>query len=326
MDPSTDLVPAHEPSGRAFHGPPSRFSSRGFAGKELKAFWRRQFELARATAEDLYPQRVWVAWRLVRERARLHGLVGPGETLHEKSFLSPDPWTEHCGVFPEAPSVRTDPLVGWLARNPLPLLPPQPPGGVETPDYEIEADQDIHLFVDLQDQLAHRLGLSETQEGREGLLGLLDVSTVRRAFPTQREIVAFELAEVDRILARMTQGAEGEVRGESEMRRELFDRGYSRRETQSLIRLARKLALAQVGAEPEEDRAMLILNLQNLADRARTGFKGAVELGAYRLLMRAMGLYDEKPRTDEDDMREMVAIAQQVTQERRRLPDPEDKP
>lgn len=260
---------------------------------ERGAFWRRAYRMAPSERLDqLWPERLRLAWRICRELARLKGLVLSGQLLTEGMRLEPSPWTTPTGVFPQGEVDFEDDLVQHLGSSHLPLL----PAGPRAEEGHVEA------FLEVAGMVADRLGVPRTDADREALALLASPTLGMRAWPSHIQVMEYEQVEVDRAMRELAKL--GEVRVVEDMARA----GYCRHEILNLIALARRAAKELVGGDEEADRAMMVLRLDDVIERARSELKTQAELAALRLKASIQGLVSNGALDDGDvvDMARVV--------------------
>jgi hypothetical protein len=248
----------------------------------------------------------------VRELARVRGLVRKSEPLGEACAISPNPWVESWRVIAGLNVNLQDSLVQSFMQQPLPLLP-------TAQDRRPEADQ-IEHFVDAADQIAARLHLWECQAGQLALPLLLDAGLAVKAWPSIEEIETVEASEAGRVLRLLMD------KTELGMSTRLAAEGYTEAEGIRLIGLAKKAAKRRLSEDPESDRAIFELRLQDALDRARQDGKLPAEVALLRLLASTQNLLQTGEGRDEE-VDDMVRTARRITaggeSPRRQLPAPE---
>lgn len=270
---------------------------------------KRRLEDLQLSLAETFPFRVRVAWRIVRELARLKNLVQEDELLIDME-LDPerDPWS--APIRGRAPASKTwarrldATLLRALevsARSGLngegaPLLPPsvgglwRTPDGLVRDDYDPGQDADLRAFLRAAGLVAGHYCMAdfETERGAEGELGLegmLDVDTARLCWPSRSQIMAFEelvVGEAREFLA---------TKGLSQARKHLvLAHGLRPREIDSIIKVAASSAVALTDFSPEEQRALMILRIDDYITRAREELNMAGENRGHKLMILVQGL------------------------------------
>lgn len=250
--------------------------------------------------EETLPQRVVDCWRLARGIAMVLGVCAEDESL-ERAADAEDyqeaPWT-----FPTRPrlSASQQQLVRLgeatsihrAADQGVPLLPPRDP---------ILAERWCAVASILADELRLRPEPS-----------LLDPRTCGGAGVSPRMVAAFEDLLVDEAAKAILESGE---RATLEHFRTKY--GFARKEASGLIRLARADAMRMGSSSVEEDRALMVLQLKDLAARTREEFNTDRELRVLKELARVQGL----TRSDPEDLGRLFAgvIAGVADRQDRRL-------
>lgn len=237
-------------------------------------------------------------WRWSRAAAQAVGRLSDDETLDLALGDSlPCAWTDRLVPRP-TPSQRallrqgaTSAMYEATSGDGIPLLPP--------------ADGRAGAWCEAFDQVAEDLGLRRAPRGVDCLRLLLDPSTAPRVPCSARTVNRLEDLLVDqaqRVLFR-----HGE-RGVMDHFRDQY--GLSRRECLGLVRLARADALTYGRSSVEDDRALMVAQLKDFADRARDALNMGDEIRALRELARVQGLTRTEP---EDRMSEFLGVVRRVS-------------
>ena len=277
---------------------------RGLSGERLRAFWDEVFS-EDMTLVEMYPFRIKVAWRIVREWAALIGIVHtPSESLREACSFSPSPWTSRKLVFGE----RTPPdgrLVQLITdAGGLPFLPPAPPEAADGhADYTPMRDAKLKKWCELVEYIgATRLALGQTTEGRYGLAGLTDPNFARLAMPSPAEICAMEDLMVrealDILVARSRQVAAEKLREKYY----LFDH-----EIHQIVAIAQARAAVHAQVDKEAVRGLLMLRLEQILDDCHERLDARGALLTLREMGKVAGL--DKVAEGEDDVDNMANTA-----------------
>lgn len=282
---------------------------------------------------ELEPYRIVVAWRLVRELARVRGDIEHDERLLEG--LAPDrnridPWVYPCkwkGPPDKAFSARLAQIMfdaeqmtngnrvfrGFMGEEPkfypgLPILPPDVPYSARDPktyvvhqDYDCMMDPMLKLYVQALEAASDWLNIRGTRHGILGLQGLINESLVRLAFPSRIQIAGCEDLMIEKALSLIVE------MGEMGCRRVLKnDVGLSGIEVEGLIHLARQDAVERACGDVEEARALMQMRLEDLASRAREGLDARTEIQAYKQLSIVLGLSKVEPSDANKDFIDIV--------------------
>jgi hypothetical protein len=158
------------------------------------------------------------------------------------------------------------------------------------PNYDPHEDLALVFYVKVVNQIAHDLqldqgSLDDPDQGRYGMKGLTDVETIRQAFPSRLQIVAYEELLIEETLQTMTKF------GQSRARKILRNRhGLSRREIEGLCKVAKAYIRRQLDADIEEDRAFMVTRLEEFVLRARESLDLRAELAGMKQLTIVLGL------------------------------------
>lgn len=264
-------------------------AARQLLGDELgrvlsEAFLPPGYEAQYPRQEDLR-WRVLVCWRLARGIALVLGLCAEDEPLEraaDAEDYAESPWT-----FPTAPrlSPSQQQLVRLgeatdmhrLAAGGVTLLPPADPALARA-------------WCPVAAVLAEELGVAASEGGAAGLRGLLDPRTCGHAGVTPKMVVGLEELLVDEAARAILECGE---RATVEHLRGRY--GLARREAAALVRLARADAMRGGSSSVEEDRALMVLMLKDLAARTKEEMNTDKELRVLKELARVQGLTRSEP-------------------------------
>lgn len=309
----------------------------------------RAFMADRATLADLAPFRARTAYRIVREHARLKGLISEDESLMDGIGMAlrteDDLWRNGSSSPPAPLKARRSEFIernsgyraapAWHALpqlDGLALLPPRVPDvdpypaktipptepvrwryeatGRVTDDYDPHKDRDYMRWLDGCRTIAEYLdvqagSLHDREQGRLGMISMLTPEEARLVWPTRFEIIAWESVLIDQAMTKMVE------KGERKAVVYLGEHyGLTPREAYTVVRLARQNAVARVSVDQNEQRAMMIMQLDDYAERAREALNLAAEMNALKLKSLVLGLTATKP---DDEMTEMIAAIGRVT-------------
>jgi len=313
-----------------------------------RSLFRTASEDARLSLQDTLPLRARLAWRVVREFARLKGLVHEDQLLVDALPIAPDPWLlpvsdrDLDDAKQDADAVpQYRPLFDverWLRRGEeqvamtgLPLLPPPPPpewldpSGSPLVDYEAFSDGPLLLWLRCAGKVASRYAFldgtkKDADSGRRGLAGLLEPELARLAWPGREHIMAVEEMLVDEALRIMVSGpGRGEIgRGVMAASEHLREHhGLQEREIQSVVRCALSLARRSVESQMEDQRALMVLRVEDYLERCRSAGDRDSESKGLKLLMTIQGLSRTEP---EGAMGEFLDALSRVSREKGRPP------
>jgi hypothetical protein len=234
------------------------------------------------------------AWRVVRSLAASLGLVAADETLEEAldGLVDPDPWFGR--VVPRATvSQRAalrrglgGPLADLVAQG-LTLLP--------------RGDEWDENWCEAAELVCQDVGVARGPHGGDVLMVLTYPLAARELALSPEDVYAVEellVGQALRVLLRHGEAGVQDHFGEKY--------GLCRREANLLIRLARAEAMRNGRSTVEDDRALMVARLNDIAARARETLNVADELRALRELARVQGLTRTEPESVEQEFRSVI--------------------
>lgn len=215
---------------------------------------------------------------------------------------------------------KLDPVSGTMLPVPgVAVLPPEVPPrffdymGNLHPTYDPNDDTALVIYTKLVQAVSKRLyiesGSSEDQhQGRYGLMGLLDVETIRLAFPTRLQIITWEQFLIEETLELLVEGSTQKTK------QTLYARyGLMHREVMSLLRLSQILSMEMTAGGVDEARTIMVLRLEEYRRRAQDAFNMQAEMAALKQLSIVQGLGQEKP---DDFFKMMVDQVRNINQDK----------
>jgi hypothetical protein len=335
-----------------FQAPEQLDPKKPAAGSEAwqKEMLQRAYAEQSLTLEDLLPHRIRVAWRIVRELGRIKGLVGAEEPLCDAlkpNSLCLDPWQIPVApwVQPRSPNSQQPGFnllktildaeeiaedlqyhrfdfetSTWKAYPGLALLPPPVPirwwdDQCEIrPDYEPDEDKALALYVRAVELVTKALYVEQgsdhdPDQGRYGLTGLLDAETIRLAFPTRLQILTWEELITEEAMDLLIDTSVQKTRKILKQRY-----GLQAHEITTVLRLAIRLAQLQTSADPEENRSVMVMRLEDYVRRSRDSMDMRSEMQGLKQMSIVQGLGNE----DKQDLfTGMIDAVRNVANERR---------
>lgn len=278
------------------------------------------------TINETMPYRIRVAWRLVREVAKLRSLLGDGDTLADALVPTgkfEDPWIQWRDLlFPLDGRANRNARAAWTVRdlvelakhtNERPdaagLLPPATPAGMP-----LKEDKVLKAWCSVMTSVGHYLGVERGTErcpelGQAGFWPLVDWQLAQSVWPTRGQIVFWEELVIRETLDLIVEGSVPEAR------RELFRRhGLDPAETHSMVKLALALAREEAQMDTEDQRALITLRLEEFIRRSRESADLRAELAGMKNLAVIHGLGKTDP---EDTMQVFTSLARQMDDEDR---------
>lgn len=291
--------------------------------RNIDQFWLEWFDGQGQSLDDLFEQRLKVAWRITRELAVARGVITERrQKLSDVTKIHPSPWSDPFHFFS---SMSDDPIINAVCQERrLPMLPPDIPAvhlnGMVDKGYDPTLDESLLDFIKLTEHVcSRRLFIPRTRSGRMGCKGLFDPQIARIAWPTPVEIMHFEEILVERVYGKMisTDSGGGDAECMSMLRLE-FD--LHPHEIRQVLAMARAHALVATGLDdPETFFFMEIARMKSLAAKqtTREDFRGAAQTS--RDMLRLVSGRDGGGNEDEDYDRVVEA---EIAREKKRLPAP----
>lgn len=276
---------------------------------------RRRFQIQHFLETDTLPFRIRVAYRIVRELARIKGLVEDDETLGEglqSSLQCKDPWEIPTSVrYPpsgsaahnSAAAVTMEILDGSERlserfRNPkgtggLALEPPPALGPEDT--YDPLEDVLLKRWCMALEEIGRYLRLEEGSEkcpelGALGFVDLVDPRTARRLWPSRLQILAWEEILLEQLSRLLIDHSPRRARRIMKERHGLTPWELAPLTKQAITAIRRDAEL-----DVEERRALMTARLEAYCARARSALDLRAELAAIKQLSIIHGLGKTEP-------------------------------
>jgi len=208
-----------------------------------------------------------------------------------------------------------------LHYNGLPLLPPplplpwieptRPDQAKEGYDPENKQhDPALFAYITILKGIASAFYMDTGTEndqnaGRYGLAGLLDPWTIRLAFPSKWQIMAFEGMIVEETLSLIVQGGKTAAR---EKLKNLY--GLQPVEINQMIRIAGAKAIELTRADVDEDRSLMIMRLEEAARKAHIATDIRAEISAFKAIAVIQGLARVEP---DNVMSDFISVVRQAS-------------
>jgi len=251
-----------------------------------KSFWTQVFQedkdlrqIDDLALELLHPLRIRVAFRIVREIARVKQVCYDDEPLsvllEQTGF---DGWVEDIDPPQNRTGMTRDQK--WVANAKIPLLPP--------PDDEDHRHM-IPTYFQAFNKIYRYLGLSTMIELRKGYLGLTEGACYRKLWPTLEEILSYENALLHELLSLITE--HGSLRGRDEAKKK---HGFRRWEEDSFFAIAKSGAVELMSGSAEESRAVMLMRLENFIQRCKDEGDLRAELACFKLVSDLQNLRSAK--------------------------------
>lgn len=264
---------------------------------EVEKLWLIEDLKRQQIPRELEAYRRLGAWRITRKLALLQGsLSSDDQPLEALDLGGVDCWVEGRGLWP------TRRMGVWgihsavgrnRAPNPLPLAPPIPK--TEDP----AGDPEFVCFLQVASRLAEYLGTPHVEP-------LLHPKTCHQAWPSKSLILGIERSVVERIYDVLV----------SEGHREAVlvcvdQMGMGREEANGVVLCARRLLSQGVRFDINEDRAMMLLRLEELGRRARAECDLRLEAKVLQQQGIVMGLGQQPPANLLDALADAAAEVHQ---------------
>lgn len=295
---------------RPGHQPPERLQ-----GRELRAFYE-EFFAGEASLEELYPFRLGVAWRIVREMCMLRGVLKePNQTLHDATKVAPSPWTNPFYFFGRVSGDRQ--FDDLIEERSSPLLPPDIPGcnrnGTVDGDYDPRTDEALRHYCRLIDYVANiRLRIPRTLDGRYGMAGLVEPELVRIAMPHPDDIMAWEVEVVRETMSVWRTGRSDDAERWLSERFDLHDT-----EIVQVLAMARDRAVHMVGLDDLRGaKAILLQQMEALHKK----LGDAIDYRGQMLLLKEMWrIRRDTGHGGVDELDEYDRVVEETARKRRLL-------
>lgn len=311
--------------------------------------FRGMFKTVDFNYEDLLPWRLRTAYRLVREMARLRGMIGDGDLLSDIQ-TDYDPWIqptkfdpnripkdtsqsfEVFQIFLEAEMLGKDwqysrpsykPGVDRFTFPGIALLPPPVPDKFinkqceVTEDYDPYEDKALILYIEALESVAKYLKIEggcelDPQLGSLGLRGLYDPELIRLIFPTRTQLMAWEEILIDEATEKLIDL--GTLGVQKYLKR---SHGYLKHEIAHVTKAAKVMITRRNEFDPEEERALMALRVEDYIRRARSALDLKAEAFGLKQLSLINGLGKTDPEDANNDM--FFQVAKRVTSMRESL-------
>lgn len=186
----------------------------------------------------------------------------------------------------------------------LALMPPTVPHpSANDPDYDpndTKTDPLLHRYIATLTATAAHLRMFDDERTRLGLSPLLDPTLCRPAFPSRTMLVTWETLLIQETLDYL-------VKNGQPITKDMLARkyGFQHHEITQLMRMARDQAQRDAQSDIEQDRAVMILRLEDVARRTRESLDMRAEIAALKALAIVQGLQRVEP---ENAMRQFIDV------------------
>ncbi len=249
----------------------------------IRMFWKAAFREPEISLEHTFPYRLLSGWRIVREMAYLKGYVEVDELLGDSRELSkPNYWFREGPIMFQRESVvrGSNWCVAGELRH-LPLLPPlcKTKADVRNLISYIRAAQKIITYLKIN------ISSSDPNQRRFGTQGFDDPRMIHSCFPGRLQIIEAERMLVDNALRKVLD--DGQLKARDWV---IEEYGITPYEAQTVIRIARNQAKKRLDGDIEEEKGLLMMKIEDLAQRARGRFDLRTELQALKMIYHAAGM------------------------------------
>lgn len=240
--------------------------------------------------KDFEAPRLLTVWRIIRAFFSAQGKLYPDTPLSSLPFSS---WQEPLS--PDELSATSFPLeIKKLILNlsehrywpeqekaGLTILPPPPPTKRRSKRYRDLTE----TYVELLGLIAEGLGVSSSETGRFSLYGLTDPNYVLDLFPMPSDVIAFETEMIEVATEELAASPFG--RASKVLSKKFL---LTRPEAKGLIDLALVRAEDLVLSSDSQNRALIVLRLEDLMHRAREEGNLREEGNALKQLAQTLGV------------------------------------
>lgn len=287
------------PRGSSSKGVGFYLNSRASTEERTREIVAKMFDRSRWTdyTEDLdrflvetQVERVIVAWRIVRRMAIAAKIIMFDNYLHEART---EFWDSPLPTEQIHPLDRLREILNPVSIQPSP--------------------ENLVPWITRTLAVAAVLGIPDGSMalhdlGARVLPAMTDPETAQAAWPGPLEIIEIEMEMVEEAVGLIASS------GVLRTRRALRSRwGLSPDEITSILGVARRAAVEITEADTEQDRALMVLRLQGLADRAKQRRDLGHEIRALKLIAQIKGLNRE---TEEGGLSALIASMEQVASQR----------
>ena len=241
-------------------------------------------------------KRVLVLWRWARAILSARGLLAEDETIVDcvdREAVDYDPWLD-----PQTPRGARPPRGARTTR--LAELAWEDTGFALLPDLAQSADERDRWCRAFR-LVGEKMRVPEYEVAREGALGMYDPEVAHQHSVTSRQVYDLEFLLLDECRDLLLEHSEQQVMWHF---RDTY--GLSRGEAIKLIRLTRAVAAESIAASIDEDRALMVMRLNDLAARERQQMNTAGELRVLKELGRVQGLSRTMPVDEAREFRQAV--------------------
>lgn len=319
---------------------------------QLRNVFHKAFTQEKLNLADTEPQRIAVAWRLVRELARIKGQVNTDQTLQDGltgDARNPDPWmipdeyAEHRthSIPPPSPALlrilfdsqqlaeehqyaryddRSEKMTYHAGIAVLP--PPVPASAMEIsdsgyrvlPTYDPADDKLLGFFVAAMRSISKSLFIQEGSPADRdyGVMGLAGLLRMETC-----RLAFPSKTQICTYEALMIQKTSNWLIHNSinECRAALRQEfGLQQHEITQLVRMARAYCKSLTEGDIEEDRSLMLLRLEDYLKRSKSALDLNSEMKALKQMSIILGL--AKLDTD-DEMSEFLEVVRSVNHERK---------
>lgn len=240
------------------------------------------------------------------------------------------PWQEVRSTVVGEDAAPAEPVTSYMPG--VAILPPNPPRRwwnaatqMTLPEYDptkVDHDPMLARYIRIVEATVSVLGIDQGSivdrlQGIYGMMGLTDPWLCRLTFPSPGMLLAWESNLIGDVIEQLSDNSIMKVR------KNLTEtHGFQDHEREALIKMAKSRAVRMTDSSIEEEKSMMILQIESATQRARDQLNPRLEMTGLKLLSVVKGLGKIDPA---DAVGDFVKIVDSVNADRR-LTGPRDMP
>jgi|TARA_Y100000296_G_C5177394_1_gene260909 hypothetical protein len=170
-------------------------------------------------------------------------------------------------------------------------------------------DPQIEDYVQYADKIIQHLAIMrgprlDPKSGWYGIFGMVDPQTAPLIYPTQDQVADLEVSLVEYCTTELARVSQGELKKHLQ-----YKYGLHRYEQSVLISFAIDNALSRLEVDEDQEKALILLNLEDIANRARKLNDVRAELAVQKTKAQITGLTRApKQKTELEDIEETIRL------------------